>query len=161
MGISHISTSSGFFFFCCYWSDFPFPQVELTDICKSELMKRFRLFRKPAAQLMWMRLCEFFHAAVCVKKNEEKESKKKIKRWRNRICFGFLLIFLDDICLVKHTVGWPHRFPEKQNLDIQLWLSAAYQSPSGFEVAAPETFCLLSRVGPRHSNPATLLSCVR
>lgn len=111
-------------------------------------------------------LCEwgfvsFFMRQFASKRMKKKNQRKKKKRWRNRICFGFLLIFLDDICLVKHTVGWPHRFPEKQNLDIQLWLSAAYQSPSGFEVAAPETFCLLSRVGPRHSNPATLLSCVR
>lgn len=53
-------------------------------------------------------------------------------------------------------LGGPKRFLRIKTW-IQLWLSTVCRSQSDFEVAAPETFCLLSYVSRRFSNQATLL----
>ncbi len=84
--------------------------------------------------------------------------KKRIKEKKSSDAVLFTLAWcLSTLMtsLVKHTVGWPQKVPENQNLDIQLWLSTLCQSQSGFEVL--ETFCLLSCVSLRFSNQVSLL----
>lgn len=72
----HTSTSSGFY---CHWSDFPFPQVELTDIYKSELMKQFRLLENQQPNLCEWGFVSFSWGSLRQKEKKEKESKKKKK----------------------------------------------------------------------------------